>query len=221
VKSRCKTKTRRILGIAALGIAAARFSAGQEAAAPPPEKAAAETPWAYNASLSTYVLPRQPDYLDPVVMADHGGLHLEARYNYEALDTGSAWVGWDLHFGGALSLALTPMVGGVVGSLDGFAPGYEATLAYGKLSLFSSGEYVIDATGKDGNFFYTWSQLTYAPWAWLQVGIVVQRTRAYQSDLDIQRGFLVGVTYKDLNLAVNVFNPDEHPTVVLALSVSF
>jgi len=219
--NRWKTTARRVLGEAALCVAGAAVAAAQQAPAPPTAKSAPEKPWAYNASLSAYFLPRQPDYLDPVVMADHGGLHLEGRYNYEALDSGSFWVGWNLHFGGDLSLALTPMVGGVVGSLDGFAPGCEATLAYGKLSLFSSGEYVIDAAGKDGNFFYTWTQLTYAPWAWLQVGIVAQRTRAYQSDLDIQRGFLVGVTYKDLNLTVNVFNPDERPTVVLALSVSF
>jgi len=188
------------------------------AAAQPP---AAEAAWALNASVNAYFVPDGRDYLDPVVTADHNALHLEARYNYEAYDTGSVWVGWNLHFGDALSLDVTPMVGGVFGALDGFAPGYSAELAYGKLALSSSGEYVIDATGTEGNFFYTWTQLTFAPWTWLQVGAVVQRTRAYETGLDVQRGFLVGFTYKDVNLVVNVFNPDRRPTVVLAVGVAF
>jgi hypothetical protein len=40
-----------------------------------------------------------------------GWLHLEARYNYEALETGSVWAGYDFNAGKKLVLDLTPMVG--------------------------------------------------------------------------------------------------------------
>jgi hypothetical protein len=51
------------------------------------------TTWAWNPSLLLHVVPGEPAYFQPTLAVDHGGLHLEGRYNYEARDTGSAWVG--------------------------------------------------------------------------------------------------------------------------------
>jgi hypothetical protein len=49
-----------------------------------------------------------------------------------------------------------------------------------------------------------------------------QRTRAYESDRDIQRGFLVGFSYTPVDLTTYVFNPDkDKPTVVVAAGVNF
>jgi len=51
---------------------------------------------------------------------------------------------------------------------------------------------------------------------------VVQRTKVYQTDFDIQRGLLVRFSYKKVDLSAYVFNPDaDKPTYVLAVSVSF
>jgi hypothetical protein len=51
---------------------------------------------------------------------------------------------------------------------------------------------------------------------------VAQRTRAYESELDIQRGFLVGLSYKQLEVAGHVFNPDlSKPTYVISVRVEF
>jgi hypothetical protein len=54
------------------------------------------------------------------------------------------------------------------------------------------------------------------------VSLASQRTRAYQTSLDVRRGFFVGFTYKNVSLNVFVFNPGrETPTVVSSLAVSF
>jgi hypothetical protein len=51
---------------------------------------------------------------------------------------------------------------------------------------------------------------------------VTQRTQAYQTHRDIQRGFLVGLSYKQVSLTTYVFNPDDSkPTVVLAVGITF
>jgi hypothetical protein len=199
------------------------FAHAQQAGTPPAGKAHAQPAWAFNASLSGNFLPSgQKDYWNPVVTADHKTVHLEARYNYESLDTGSVWVGWNFHVGHKLSLDLTPMVGGVFGDLDGFAPGYEATVSYGKLTFTSTAEYVFDAADGEQDFFYHSEQLYVSPWDWLQVGLVAQRTQAYDSSRNTQRGFLVGFTRKNVNLSVSVYNPDADDTItVLELSVSF
>jgi ABC-type transport system substrate-binding protein len=49
--------------------------------------------WSFSASALSYIEPDSRNYVQPTFTADRGWLHLEARYNYEALDTGSAWVG--------------------------------------------------------------------------------------------------------------------------------
>ena len=214
-------KARAGLALAALlALCAASASAQQAAAAgaAPDEKAK----WEYSASVYGYFIPEDTDYAQPTVIANHGGLHLETRYNYEGPKAGSAWVGWNVGVGDKLRLDATLMAGGVFGDTRGVAPGYELTLSYGKFQLYSEGEYVFDTQGKGNSFFYNWAQLGYSPFEWLSVGLASQRTRAYQTSLDVQRGFFVGFTYKNLSLNVFVFNPGwETPTVVSSLAISF
>ena len=214
-------KARAGLALAALLALCAAFASAQEAAASgaaPDEKAT----WEYSASVYGYFIPEDTDYAQPTVIADHGGLHLETRYNYEGPKTGSAWVGWNVGAGEKLRLDATLMAGGVFGDTRGVAPGYELTLAWGPLELYSEGEYVFDTQDKGNSFFYNWAQLGYSPLEWLTVGLASQRTRAYQTSLDVQRGFFVGFTCKNVKLNVFVFNAGwETPTVVSALAVSF
>jgi hypothetical protein len=214
--------------VAALGLCACQ-ALGQMATnapvatnAPPPGIENDTKKWSFSATVYTYLVPDSRDYVQPTIAADRGWLHLEARYNYEALDTGSAWVGYNFGGGDKLAWAVTPMLGGVFGDLTGLAPGYEGLLGWWKVELYSEGEYVVAPGDSSGNFFYNWSELTLAPVGWLQLGMVTQRTRVYQTDRDIQRGFLVRLSYKQVNFTTYVFNPDEsRPTIVLAAGVSF
>ena len=189
---------------------------------PAPANGEAERAWAFSAYLYGYILPDSPDYLQPTVTADRGWLHLEARYNYEAPRTGSVWVGYNFSVGKEVTLDFIPMLGGVFGDTNGIAPGYTFTLSWWKLQLYSQGEYVIDTGSSSDSFFYTWSELTMAPAEWFRFGFVVQRTKLYQTDFDIQRGVLVGFTWKKANFTAYVFNPDaSKPVFVLALGLNF
>ena len=114
------------------------------------------------------------------------------------------------------------MLGGVFGDTDGIAPGYEGTLTWRKLVLYSEGEYVFDSNNSSDSFLYTWSELSWSPKDWFRFGLVVQRTKLYQSDLDIQRGLLIGFAAKKANFTAYVFNPDQSPrTVVLSVGGEF
>lgn len=178
--------------------------------------------WAFNASAYGYIVPHSRDYINPNFTADHGWLHLEARYNYEALETGSLWVGYNFSVGNELVFDFAPMVGGVFGDLTGVAPGYNLALSYKRFTLSSQSEYVFDTRDSSGNFFYTWSELTYSPWDWLRAGLAIQRTKAYKTELDIQRGFMVGVSYRKIDFTTFVFNLGwTDPTVVLAVGFNF
>jgi hypothetical protein len=182
----------------------------------------ATNPWSFNASVYGYIVPESRDYVNPNFTADHEHLHFEARYNYEALETASLWAGYKFSTGEQLTFEFTPMLGGVFGNLTGVAPGFNLALGYKHFELSSQSEYFIDAADSSENYFYTWAELTYSPWEWLRFGLVTQRTRAYKSELDIQRGFLVGVSYRRIDLSTYVFNLGwTDPTVVLAMGFNF
>jgi len=178
--------------------------------------------WSFSASAYTYIVPDSREYVQPTITADRGWLHLEARYNYENLETASTWVGYNFKGGEKLAWEFIPMLGGVFGNTTGIAPGYEGSLSWWKLELYSEGEYVVDVGNSSESFFYNWSELTLSPVDWLRFGIVTQRTRLYKTDRDIQRGVLVGLAYKKVDFTTYVLNPDESsPTVVIAVGINF
>lgn len=197
----------------------------QEAATVPAQPTASATEdenWTILFSAYTYVVPDGRDYLQPTVLADRGRLHLEARYNYESADTGSLWVGYNFHFGDELSFDFTPMLGGVMGDVTGVAPGYRFALSYWKLELSSEGEYVFDTRNDSSDFFYNWSELSLYPTDWFRAGLVLQRTKLYPTEFDVQRGFLIGFMHKRFDFTAYVFDPGaSQTTVVMALGLGF
>lgn len=209
--------TSQMWGQATPGSAAAKKSAASAA----PE-------WDYNLTVDGYIIPDGTSYVDPVFTADHNWIHLEARYNYENLRTGSLWAGYnfsrgDVAAGSNWELDVTPMIGGVFGRTNGIAPGLEVSLKYRKkIEASINNEYVFDTTSKSGNFYYSWPQLTYSPLDWLHVGGVAQHTVPFNGPVKIQRGFLVGFSHGKWEYTTYVFNPGvADTTVALELGVSF
>jgi hypothetical protein len=168
---------------------------------------AAKAPWKISITVDGYLLQDRDSYVNPNVTADRGWIHLEARYNYEDLRTGSVWFGYNFSAGKTLVLNVTPMIGGAFGQTSGIAPGCEASLSYKRVTLSISNEYVFDLSDSTRNFYYSWPQATFSLTHWLRVGAVAQRTKAFQTKLDTQRGFLVGLSHKHAEFTVDVFNP--------------
>ena len=207
---------------AALSVALLQAHAAFSQTVPADSNAPAKAPWAFNLTIDGFLVPDQGGYASTIFAADRGWLHLEARYNYEDLRTGSLWAGYNWSVGKKLVFSVTPMIGGVFGRTTGIAPGCEASLTYKKVELSVSNEFVF-ATGKEAtSFYYTWPQLTYMPFDWLRIGLVAQRTRAYHTGLDTQRGFFAGFSHKKMDFTTYVFNAGwTQPTVVLEFGVGF
>jgi hypothetical protein len=155
-------------------------------------------------------------------VADRGWVHLEARYNYEAIKTGSLWLGYNFSFGKQLAFEVTPMFGGVFGDITGIAPGYTISISYEPIEFFTQGEYFFDAGNRSGNFFYSWSELSCAPVTWFRAGIVLDRTRALGSNFDIRRGPLVGFKYKNVDLTTYWLSPGSRDaTFIFTVALNF
>ena len=202
--------------------ASAAAHAQSPAAGTTPDPADAAASWSVRASVAGYFFPDDENYPQPTVAADHGALHLESRYNYEDRQSISGFVGWNFSVGKTVQLELTPMIGGVVGQTDGIIPAVELDLTWRRLEFYLEGEYVVDVGSRTNNFLYNWSEGSFWPTEWLRAGVVTQRTRAYQTPRDIQRGLLVGVTVSKIEGTVYYFNPGSEDTFVVAsVSVKF
>jgi hypothetical protein len=177
--------------------------------------------WGVGWSAYVYVTP-DDTYFQPTVTADYGWLHLEARYNYEDRKTASTWVGFNLSTGQSVTFKITPMLGGVLGATNGLAVGCRGRLTWGLLELYTEGESVFAIGDSSSSFLYSWSSVTASPTNWLHLGVVAQRTRAYRTELGIQRGFLAGLSAGNVAITAFLFNPDlATPTYVFALDLSW
>ncbi len=210
------------LALAALLVACAAApdsaSAGDEATA-----AAEATALVWGPSITVYIPSQQQQaYVQPTLTVDRGPLHLEGRYNYEALKTGSAWLGWNLAFGEEWKVGITPMVGGVFGEVLGVAPGFAFTLGWGPLALWCQGEYVFDLREASQSDAYVWSEFSVTGPEWLRVGLALQRTRVFETSTEFQGGPLVGFFFWKLSATVYLFAPGQQDQfVVLAAAGTF
>lgn len=191
----------------------------------PPANAAAQSdaPASWSGSAEAYIyLMQDDDFAVPIASADRGELHLEGRYQYEDFRTFSVWAGWRFEAGTSLHLDVVPMAGVLAGRTRGFAPGLEATLSWKSLELYSESEYVFDTAGTESDYYYHWSQLGWQAKSWLTLGLSVQRTRLYQSELSFDRAIYAAATIDVAKLSVYGFNLDgEAPFVIIAMGVDF
>jgi hypothetical protein len=207
----------------ALLLPALNCAAQEGLGGPLPRSDAKTSGWDVSATGYYYALKGQRDYLSAIATADRESLHLEARYNYEALDSGSLFAGWRFAGGDALTWKFTPIIGAVFGATQGIAPGFEASVAYGIVDFYTEAEYMHDFEVHDDSFTYAWSELGFTPLSWLRFGLVGQRSRAYQSDRDIQRGGFAQFTLGKVTLGTYVFNPDNSADrfVIVSLGATF
>ena len=181
-----------------------------------------QRPWTIGATAYAYFVPNERDFVMAVVPVDVRLVHVEARYNYEAVRSGSAFAGVNVAWGERVKVLFTPMFGGVAGDLDGLVPAMRLTVAWWKLDFAGESEIVFDFDNSGSTFFYAWSELGVSPLAWLRAGAVLQRTHVVQTPLTIQRGAFVGGTFRSASLTLFEFNLGwTTPTWVLALSVAF
>lgn len=176
--------------------------------------------WKHGGEVSMYIFPDDFIFL-PIYTADRGWLHLEGRYNYEDINTVSGWFGYNFSGGNKFQYTVTPMIGGLAGNTNGLAAGLELTFDFFGFTFYSESEYVFSLEDTEDDFYYNWTDFTYSPLDWLWFGLSAQRTRLYHTDLEIQRGLLIGGGYKWLGVSGYMYNIGfDDPYFILSLTVN-
>ena len=169
-----------------------------------------------------YAMRDEPDFGVGVAALDHGSWHLEARYNYEAHNAGSAFVGWKFSGGETVTFEVTPIIGALFGSASGVVPGVEASVAWGPFDAYIEAEYVNDRRSEEASYYYAWSEIGWTPVEWLRVGLVGQRTHTVDTGREWQRGAFAQVTMGKVTLGAYAFNPDSSARyVIISLGAQF
>lgn len=191
------------------------FSVSGQEADPIPESK-------WNHAIDGWLYFMQDDFIfSPIYRADKDWLHLEARYNYEGINTFSGWFGYNFRGGNKFQYTITPMIGALVGDIHGISPGLELNFDFFGFNFNSATEYVFDLQGKENDFFYNWTDFTYTPLDWMWLGMSAQRTRHFHNNLEFQYGPMLGGGYKWLGLTAYWYNPaSDHDYIVLYLSIT-
>lgn len=145
--------------------------------------------------------------------------YAEARYNYEDFQTFSLYAGKTFSAEHDVSYALTPMIGGMLGRLNGGSLGLNTELSFRKFNFSSQSQYSLSTDAQTSNFFYSWSELSYQPLNWLYTGVAVQHTRFYQSSTLMEPGVLLGFSFQHWLFPLYTFNPfSNSPYFVVGMS---
>lgn len=165
-----------------------------------------DTPWSFSAQGYYYSIPDDDNFLIAIGSADRGSLHLEGRYNYEDLKTGSLFAGWTIATGESFTAEFTPMLGAAFGQTNGIVPALEVSLGRGLFDFYSETEYLIDLEDEEGNYLYTWLELAVSPHELLRLGLAAQRTRVAGTPLELERGLFAQATPEFGSIGLYAFN---------------
>ena len=192
--------------VLAVGLATKALAGEDE---PSGRRASVPTKPAWEFALTAYptIVRGGENYTSAIAVADRGPLHLEARYNYEAIGARSAFVGWTISGADAITWELTPLIGGAWGTTQALVPALEASVAWKRFDFYVEAEYVRDSREHTDSFLYAWSELGVRTAEWLRIGVAGQRTRAYGGERDIQRGPFAQVTWARITVGGYWFNP--------------
>jgi hypothetical protein len=211
----------RIIGALA-ALAAAVAVAGEDDGSGRRASRPANPSWEFGITAYPTSVRGGENYTAAIAVADRGQLHLEARHNYEAIDSTSAFVGWTFSGGETLTWELTPLLGGAWGAAHAVVPGLEASLTWGRFDYYLEGEYVRDRNEHADSYTYAWSELGFKALDWLRVGAAAQRTRAYGGERELQRGPFAQVSWGRASIGAYWFNPGSSQQIFVgSIGVTF
>lgn len=150
----------------------------------------------------------------------HKNWWVEARYNYEDLNTISLYAGKVFSKERKLSYSFTPIVGGVIGRFKGASVGLNLNIGYERLFFSAQSQYTFSVEDRKADFFYSWSETGYEIWNWLSVGMAIQQTHLYDTKFELgDPGVVVGFSIGKWEFPLYGFNPfDSNRYFVLGIN---
>ncbi|HEY4324237.1 MAG TPA: hypothetical protein VGN20_09630 [Mucilaginibacter sp.] len=154
-----------------------------------------------------YMGSNRPFYMSTVA-TNHAAnnWYIEGRYNYDAINAVSAYLGKSFEKTGLFSYSITPVAGLVGGRFNGGSVGANIALNCIGLSLSSQSQYTFSIQNKATNFIYSLSDLTYH-FKIISAGVSLQQTAIYQAGATFEKGILIRAEFEKFSFPLYIFNP--------------
>jgi hypothetical protein len=133
----------------------------------------------------------------------------EARYNFDELNTFSLYAGKRFSGRGNLSWDATPLIGGLMGQMNGGSVGVHFGMDYRKLFFASQSQYSFSVENNNDRYFYNWSEFGYNATSWFYAGLALQQTNIYKSPGKLEPGCMVGFSISNWTIPFYAFNTGE------------
>lgn len=148
--------------------------------------------------------------------------YVEARYNYEEMNTISVYLGKTFSSEDKLRYSVTPMLGAVAGQFKGGSVGINAVVDYEKIFFSTQSQYTFSIHERREDFFFAWSELGYQPWKWFFVGLSTQQTYLVKVNASLSEpGIMVGFTVGKWTFPLYSFRPmSNNKYFVLGINLS-
>jgi hypothetical protein len=130
----------------------------------------------------------------------------EARYNYDDDRTFSLYGGKTFSKSGTWSYSATPLVGGMVGLMNGGSLGLNLDVDRGKFFLSSQSQYSFSFRDEMNKYFFTWSEIGFKPYKWCYTGVALQQTSMYREAGQWETGYMLGFSAKNWTIPFYVFS---------------
>jgi hypothetical protein len=148
--------------------------------------------------------------------------YFEARYNYEDLKTFSLYFGKSFYTGKKASIEITPMVGGVVGTINGISPGLNFSLDYLRFSTSTQTQYTFDLKNSGSSFYWDWTNFSFGLGKHFGLGGSVQIYRPQSGEATIDAGPMINFKIGSLQLEAFSYNFwQEQPLWALGVQYTF
>ena len=156
-----------------------------------------------------YYIGREKTFYMATVVTDHAAndWYIEGRYNYDAINAVSAYLGKTFEKKALISYSITPMAGLIGGRLNGGSVGANVAFDCKGLSFASQSQYTISVQNKATNFIYSLSELTYHFREFLSAGVSLQQTAIYRAGGTPEKGILIRAELKKFSFPLYIFNP--------------
>jgi hypothetical protein len=135
------------------------------------------------------------------------GLYLEARYNYDDLETFSVLAGKTFSFDKEKNYTITPMLGAAFGNLQGATLGVNMNATVHRFNFGTQSQYTYAFNDHSSSFIFTWAEASYQVGKTFYGGITMQHTKLYQSRSEYDPGFMLGFTHKNVSIPLYIFKP--------------
>jgi hypothetical protein len=149
---------------------------------------------------------RLPVAVPVVYYQNQHNWYFESHANYEQAHTFSAYIGKTFSENKEFSFSITPMLGGVLGSLNGGILGLNSEMNYKKVRFISQSQYIFSFENKKVDFLYNWMELGYQVIKDVIIGLSIQNTLINPTNIQLETGFFVRIKVMKWSFPVYCFN---------------